>query len=201
MRLAFILGRFCRRPGARRDHDRVFEHIWTAAFRQPSGRPPRRWWQQLPSHGLARTTLRATAKATLGTAAFVKLSQEDNEGTEHTGETRMLEVSRHEIQKKLHDDGPWISRLGRNVVIWLDLYVWEPICTGVRFLHLVAIFVPVIIAVPAIWIGRRQKDRDNERSGTLWWYGFLVKSMEWAGPAFIKVGDLPRAGGEAAPAA
>jgi len=51
----------------------------------------------------------------------------------------------------------------------------------------VIIFVPVIVAIPAIWIGDRVKDRDNERKGTLWWYGFLVSSMERAGAAFIKV--------------
>ncbi|PSK42259.1 ABC1 family protein, mitochondrial [Elsinoe australis] len=51
------------------------------------------------------------------------------------------------------------------------------------------IFVPVIITVPAIWIGSRQKDKDDERSGTIWWYGFLVSSMERAGAAFIKLGQ------------
>ena len=56
-----------------------------------------------------------------------------------------------------------------------------------RFLPLVIIFVPVIVTIPAIWIGARRVDRDNERSGTLWWYGFLVSSMEKAGAAFIKV--------------
>jgi aarF domain-containing kinase len=51
------------------------------------------------------------------------------------------------------------------------------------------IFVPVILSVPAIWFGRRHSDKDGERSGTLWWYGFLVRSMELAGPAFIKLGQ------------
>jgi aarF domain-containing kinase len=51
------------------------------------------------------------------------------------------------------------------------------------------IFVPVILSVPVIWFGRRQTDKDGERSGTLWWYGFLVQSMELAGPAFIKLGQ------------
>jgi aarF domain-containing kinase len=54
-------------------------------------------------------------------------------------------------------------------------------------MHLAIIFIPVVAAVPAIWIGRKVQDHDNARTGTLWWYRFLVKAMERAGPAFIKV--------------
>lgn len=199
MRLAFVFGRLCARSGLARGigPSRAFEHIWKAAFRKPGSLPGRPSW---PRHGLARVVLRASGKAALGTAAFVKLSQQDNGGTDETAETRMLEVSRREIQKTVDDEGHRVVLLGRKVMLWLDLYLWEPICTGVRFLHLLVIFVPVMATVPAIWIGRRQSDRDNERSGTLWWYGFLVQSMEWAGPAFIKVSDGAR-GGMAEPAA
>ncbi|KAL8314925.1 hypothetical protein RB593_008492 [Gaeumannomyces tritici] len=125
----------------------------------------------------------------LGTAAFVQLSEHDNGDDNETGEDRMLAASRREIAKEIHDDDHGLSRLGHQVVLLLDLYVWEPLCTGLRFLHLAAIFVPVILAVPAVWVGRRVPERDNERTGTLWWYGVLVKSMELAGPAFIKLGQ------------
>lgn len=127
------------------------------------------------------------ALATLSPAAFVQLSEEDNGGTESTAEGRMLEASRDEIRKKVADDVHGFKRLRDSIVLCLDLYIWEPICTGLRFLHLFVIFVPVIISVPAIWIGRRNQKKDNERPGTLWWYRFLVRSMERAGPAFIKV--------------
>lgn len=99
----------------------------------------------------------------------------------------MLEASRAEIEKKLKDDEHGFSRFRHGVVLFLDVYFWEPLCTGFRFLHLVVIFVPVILTVPALWLGSREREKDNERSGTLWWYWFLVKSMERAGPAFIKV--------------
>lgn len=99
----------------------------------------------------------------------------------------MLEASREEIQKKLSDDDHGILRMFKGIILFLDLNIWEPLCTGFRFLHLVIIFVPVFAAVPLIWLGRRQPDQDNERSGTLLWYRFLVSSMERAGPAFIKV--------------
>lgn len=99
----------------------------------------------------------------------------------------MLEASRAEISKELDPDDRGLSRLRHTVVLFLDLYVWEPLCTGVRFLHLAIIFVPVLLAVPVIWLGKRHKDCDNERTGALLWYNFLVRGMEWAGPAFIKV--------------
>ncbi|KAI0394208.1 ABC1 family protein [Xylariaceae sp. FL0594] len=137
-----------------------------------------------------RTILRAAASgAVLGTAAFIKLSEKNNDGTEQTAEGRMLQASREELAKTVDENKNGLSRFAQKVVIFLDVYIWEPICTGVRFCQLVVIFVPVILSVPAIWIGRRQPDRDNERSGTLWWYNFLVWAMEAAGPAFIKLGQ------------
>lgn len=128
--------------------------------------------------------------ATLSPAAFIQLSQEEN-GDGKTGEEQMLEASREEIRKKIPDDAHGLTRLFSGIYFVLDLYVYEPIATSFRFLYLVVIFVPVIVTVPVIWFGNRKQDRDNERAGTLWWYGFLVKSMERAGPAFIKVNIFP----------
>lgn len=127
--------------------------------------------------------------AVLGAGAFLELSQQENGDPEETSEQRMLEISRNEIKKKVGDDERGLLRFFHKITLFLDVWIWEPIATGFRFLQLVVIFVPVIIAVPAIWVGKRQPDRDNERSGTLWWYGFLVNSMELAGPAFIKLGQ------------
>ena len=87
----------------------------------------------------------------------------------------MLEVSREEIRKKVDSNDQGLSRIVHQILLSIDLYVIEPLCTGFRFLQLVVIFVPVIATVPAIWIGRRNPDRDNERSGSLWWYAFLVQ--------------------------
>jgi len=100
----------------------------------------------------------------------------------------MLEVSRAEIDELVPEflEGPNKAVL-RSVWLFVDSWIVEPIFTGFRFLHLVVIFVPVILTIPVIWVGRRNPRRDNERSGTLWWYGFLVGSMERAGAAFIKV--------------
>ncbi|XWW98534.1 hypothetical protein V2A60_006534 [Cordyceps javanica] len=147
-------------------------------------------WRGGSRGGNGSAALRASAgAAAIGTATFVELARKDNGGTEETGELRMLELSREEIRKTIDDDDRGLSRLVHEALLFLDVYIWEPVFTGVRFLHLVAIFVPVIVFVPAIWLGRRLPERDNERQGTLWWYGFLVKAMELAGPAFIKLGQ------------
>lgn len=124
--------------------------------------------------------------ASLTPAAFVLLGEEDN-GDGRTAEEHMLEASRAEIQKRVPDNIHGLRRPWRWLCLFVDVYVFEPIATGFRFLHLVIIFVPVIVTVPTIWIGRRLKDRNQTRTGTIWWYGFLVHAMERAGPAFIKV--------------
>ncbi|KAK7963870.1 ubiquinone biosynthesis protein [Apiospora saccharicola] len=192
MRTALLLGRLCARRGTAQIAPKLprcfshrSQHSTLSAFKRFSSSGSR----TRSSHS---TVLLAAAQGTLlGTAAFVKLSEKDNEpgDEDQTSEGRMLEISRDEIEKKKDDTGHGFTKLRHNIVYYLDVYLWEPICTGVRFLQLVTIFVPVILAVPAIWVGTRQPDHDNERSGTLWWYGFLVQAMEWSGPAFIKLGQ------------
>lgn len=99
----------------------------------------------------------------------------------------MLEVSRKELAAQVPKALENSKKYRRGIYFFVEDYIIEPIATGLRFLHLVIIFVPVIVTIPAIWIGARRADRDDERIGTLWWYGFLVSSMERAGAAFIKV--------------
>lgn len=107
-----------------------------------------------------------------------------------THEEAMLEVSRRELKEQVPKAIQNSKKYRRGIYFFVDLYIIEPICTGLRFLHLVVIFVPVIATIPAVWLGQRQSGRDNERSGTLWWYSFLVTSMERAGAAFIKVRSI-----------
>ena len=124
--------------------------------------------------------------ASLSPAAFVKLSEEDH-GDGKTGEEQMLEASREEIKKRIPESAHGLTRLWKTVLYTIDQYVYEPIATALRFIHLVVIFVPVIITIPAIWIGPRRSNHNNERAGTILWFQFLINSMERAGPAFIKV--------------
>ena len=125
----------------------------------------------------------------LSPAAFVALSEEDN-GDGKTPEEHMLEASRAEIAKEIPQEVHGLKRAWKGIYLFVDTVIVEPIATTFRFLHLVLIFVPVIATMPLIWLGGRLRDHDNERSGTLWWYSFLVHSMERAGPAFIKVYNI-----------
>ena len=186
MRTAYTLGRFFFRHG--KQEKTISPFIFRHCHQTPPSFPSLRW------HATKRTlqrpkkpvTRRLVLYAALGPAAFVSLLETDTHDGQ-TGEQHMLEASRAEIQKGVPEDAHGVVRVWKSIVFVLDAYIYEPMCTTLRFMHLVIIFVPVIFAVPAIWIGARQKDRENERSGTLWWYGFLVHSMERAGPAFIKV--------------
>ena len=177
MRTAFALGRQCLRQkpyrliGSIARHERHYS-IPTPRF--PFHRPPN------PPKG------RILVLSLLSPAAFVALSEEDT-GDGKTPEEHMLEASRAEIAKEIPEDARGLRRIWKGIYLFVDTLILEPIATTFRFLHLVIIFVPVIGTMPFIWLGARQKNRDNERSGTLWWYSFLVRSMERAGPAFIKV--------------
>jgi aarF domain-containing kinase len=104
-----------------------------------------------------------------------------------TGEMQMLEVSRQEIRKSVSEDARGLTKLCQELFVFWYCYIYDPIATGFRFVHLAIVFIPVIITVPVIWCGRRLHDGKGERAGAIWWYGFLVRSMERAGPAFIKV--------------
>ena len=119
--------------------------------------------------------------------AFVEIGNDETNIGDKTHEEAMLELSRQELKEQVPKTIQNSKKYRRGIYFFFDVYIIEPICTGLRFLHLIVIFVPVIVTIPAIWLGQRQKDRDDERSGTLWWYGFLVSSMERAGAAFIKV--------------
>ncbi|KAL8941761.1 MAG: hypothetical protein Q9216_002046 [Gyalolechia sp. 2 TL-2023] len=179
MRAASLLGRLCLRSAIRRP-----------PFRQPPTTRFLHTRRSFTSQPLSSGT-KGRGKvlyALLTPAAFVRLSEEDN-GDGKTPEEHMLEASREEIKKGVPDSAHGLTRAWKEVYLFLDSYIYEPIATGFRFLHLAVIFVPVIASIPAIWLGRRVKERDGERSGTLWWYNFLVRSMERAGPAFIKLGQ------------
>lgn len=127
------------------------------------------------------------AGATLSPLALIAIGNNESGNGDKTHEEAMLEASREELKEQVPKALQNSKKVRRGIYFFVDMYIFEPICTGLRFLHLVIIFVPVIATLPMIWFGKRQADRDYERSGTLWWYGFLVRSMERAGAAFIKV--------------
>lgn len=109
-----------------------------------------------------------------------------------TNEERLLEESEQEWQE-LHNEIDTqrgiFYRAWRTVAIPMRKWIFEPLATTFRFVHLILIFAPVLLSIPIIFLGQRQRDHDNERSGSLLWYQFLVHQMERAGPTFIKLGQ------------
>ncbi|RPB17057.1 ABC1-domain-containing protein [Morchella conica CCBAS932] len=104
----------------------------------------------------------------------------------------MLEESdleREELLQAISKDRHVVFRIANHIKILAVNWVIEPIATGFRFVTLVTIFVPLILAIPLVYLGKRLPEKNNERQGTIWWYAFLIKSMEQAGPTFIKLGQ------------
>ena len=94
--------------------------------------------------------------------------------------------------RRTSDDKGGSSSLFRRAWCWLDDCLIEPLATARRFLHLCLIFLPVIAAAPMLLLEYLPRTRSHkERATTKWWYSFLVKQMERAGPTFIKVGRHP----------
>lgn len=100
-----------------------------------------------------------------------------------------------EEEKRLHRNA--FLRTFYRIGGILQDYIIEPLGTTKRFIVLIFLFAPVILTMPMILVGRFReggrrisKDDGGTRWGARWWYGFLVKQMERAGPTFIKVGHI-----------
>ena len=86
--------------------------------------------------------------------------------------------------------------LFRRTLRVIRIWVWEPLSTTARFIHLAVLFLPVILTSPIMFLEyidsgrdkrRGYKKHEGERATTRWWYRLLVNQMERAGPTFIKV--------------
>lgn len=122
--------------------------------------------------------------------AVAHASKNDTEEDDSTLEQLLLDTSEEERRAQSYGVNPERSifyRFFKHLKIVFIRYIYEPIATGIRFIQLLIIFVPVFATIPLIFIGSRDPQHDNERTGTLWWYAFLVNQMERAGPTFIKV--------------
>ncbi|PNS15911.1 ABC1 family protein, mitochondrial [Sphaceloma murrayae] len=187
MRAPTVFARACLRPATKRaptPHTHAFRPFSTTRPR-PSLLSTAQIFFRKPPPPIKGGTACLFA---LTPAAFISISEEDTDDGK-TGEEHMLEVSRRELAEQVPEYLQGSRHVRRAIWRWLDTWIVEPIATGLRLLHLMVIFVPVIVTVPVIWFGKRRGDKDDERTGTLWWYGFLVGSMERAGAAFIKLGQ------------
>lgn len=154
--------------------------------RSPRHHSTSSWRPQIRPTSRRGPVISGVVMAALAPGAFLKLA-ENSDDHDRTSELNMLEASRYEVRKVVSPDARGLTKLCQSLYVFWYCYVYDPIATGFRFLHLVVIFMPVIVTVPMIWLGRSVESQNSARSGTLWWYRFLVKAMERAGPAFIKV--------------
>jgi len=161
-----------------------FTTIWRAFRRAGDGNGSRR-----RGYVLIGTSVLATSPIALAAEIKAKDDRNVEDQDQTTTELRMLQVSDQEYEdsRSIPKDASWLRRFFKTIQYTLRDWIWEPAATGVRFVHLAAIFIPVIVLIPLVWIGGRMPHKDHERSGTIWWYGFLIRSMERAGPTFIKV--------------
>ncbi|KAL1954021.1 hypothetical protein VTO42DRAFT_1842 [Malbranchea cinnamomea] len=127
--------------------------------------------------------------AAVGPAAFLAMAEAGSDDGTTTTELEMLNASRDEIrEQRAPSEAHGVMKIARGLYLVFD-HVYEVVATACRFLYLVSVFVPVLLAVPVVWLGRRVKEQDNERTGALWWYEFLTLAMERAGATFIKLGQ------------
>jgi aarF domain-containing kinase len=185
MRAFLFAGRQCLRQGFQRPATSLVNRASTRPFASTTF--IRRQFATPRFRGRKILWSGAASGAILSPLAFVGIAHEESSNGEKTHEEAMLEASRKELEEQVPKVLKNSTKYRRGIYFFIEDYIIEPIATGLRFLHLVVIFVPVIVTIPVIWLGQRQADKDDERSGTLWWYGFLVSSMERAGAAFIKV--------------
>ncbi|RAH40063.1 ABC1 kinase family protein [Aspergillus brunneoviolaceus CBS 621.78] len=185
MRTAVLFGRFIVCRGRGPPLLSRFPHLSRPRF----GRQPI-WSRQSGSRRSGNAPgCRRVLLAALAPGAFLKLAEEGNGERGKTSEMQMLEVSRREIQKKVDEEARGLSRLWQTFVLYGYRFVYDPIATGFRFVHLLIIFLPVVFTAPILCLGGHGKNREAVPLGTIWWYKFLVRSMERAGPAFIKLGQ------------
>ncbi|KAG2173698.1 hypothetical protein INT43_005118 [Umbelopsis isabellina] len=82
-----------------------------------------------------------------------------------------------------------VIRIIDRILDWLDTWFLEPILVCKRFVHVILLFSPIVIAIPIAFFGAKNPDEHDERSGTIWWYNLIMNQMELAGPTFIKLGQ------------
>ncbi|ORY84995.1 ABC1 family-domain-containing protein [Protomyces lactucae-debilis] len=108
-----------------------------------------------------------------------------------TNEERLLEESEKEwdeLYNQVPQDRSFLYKAYRSLAIPFRVWVFEPLATAFRFIHLVLIFTPVLVAIPIVFLGSI-KAGSHDKSGAVLWYRFLVHQMELAGPTFIKLGQ------------
>ncbi len=80
--------------------------------------------------------------------------------------------------------------LFNRVVSYLRERILEPLLTAKRFVYLCFVFIPVFLTAPMLLVGQPESKFGGDKWGAVWWYGFLTRQMQQAGPTSIKVSLL-----------
>lgn len=186
------------RPLLQLNHQHVRAFTSASAFNKP--RPP-------PNTSYPGR-IASIAIAGLGTALIAHwyLSQDPlRSESQHASDSTQHEQPQHQgFAPPIEDDDEHLEQT--NLVVRacvkvgnvVHALIIEPLGTARRFLYLLILFAPVILTAPMLLVGSRRekgrrrgrkvrKDEAGDRWGAIWWYSFLVKQMERAGPTFIKL--------------
>lgn len=117
-----------------------------------------------------------------------------------TREEVLYQASQRDIErkKKAITSNSSIGKAFEKVIYYARIYIYEPLSTCFRFIHLFVLFGPVLLSFPMVLFGSKASygttspdkitsGSSRERSGARLWYKFLTWAMEQAGPSFIKV--------------
>ena len=138
----------------------------------------------------------AASGLTLGYFSLIPAKRIHNDSdmaqlSDTTLEEEMLLESDEERRDRrfgISKDRSRFHRICRTIKVKFLIYIYEPVATCFRFVQLAAIFIPVIISCPAVFLGAREPG-EEDTNGAIWWYGLLTRQMESAGPTFIKLGQ------------
>lgn len=97
-------------------------------------------------------------------------------------EKRELKQKRRNEKSRRKYTG-WLFKIG----FLFEDFIYEPIVTFGRFVHLSFIFIPVFALYPITFFGKTTKL--GERTGALLWYWLLRHAAELGGASFIKLGQ------------
>lgn len=122
---------------------------------------------------------------------FLPIFSDKSDFNEIDTSKEVKEVNEVQIINHTESSPNLIIKCLNYIYNFISDYIIEPILISYRFTYLLWIFLPLIIGSPLIFFGKRVPERNDERTGTLWWYNKLMRSMEMAGPTFIKVCDGP----------
>lgn len=86
--------------------------------------------------------------------------------------------------------GPFLARMFFRLQFVVIDYIIDPLKTIIRFVELTSIFMPVLLASPICWFGKKdRKTGTYVRSGAKLWFRYLRWASEAAGASFIKLGQ------------